>query len=86
MRAHISRGMVWVFVNRGANGMGMGMGMCRTQDDMAIMIEGEDGEYYLQAGAILVPGKSLPSSLPSLITDSDGGWLVGLRRNVASGR
>ncbi|EIM88152.1 uncharacterized protein STEHIDRAFT_146234 [Stereum hirsutum FP-91666 SS1] len=27
-----------------------------TQDDMAIMIEGEDGEYYLQAGAILVPG------------------------------
>ncbi|KAI0052577.1 hypothetical protein FA95DRAFT_1579903 [Auriscalpium vulgare] len=27
-----------------------------VQDDLAIMIEGEDGQYYLQAGAILVPG------------------------------
>lgn len=41
----------------------------RTQDDLAIMIEGTDGQYYLQAGAILLPGPSLPvpalfSSLP----------------------
>lgn len=35
---------------------------CRTQDDMAIMIEGEDGEYYLQAGAILVPGMYCPTA------------------------
>ncbi|KAA1466040.1 hypothetical protein DENSPDRAFT_876198 [Dentipellis sp. KUC8613] len=26
------------------------------QDDLAIMIEGKDGQYYLQAGAIVVPG------------------------------
>ncbi|KAI0069173.1 hypothetical protein BV25DRAFT_1834202 [Artomyces pyxidatus] len=26
------------------------------QDDLAIMIEGSDGRYYLQAGAILLPG------------------------------
>lgn len=26
------------------------------QDDIAIMIEGTDGQYYLQAGAILLPG------------------------------
>jgi hypothetical protein len=31
-----------------------------TQDDLAIMIEGTDGQYYLQAGAILLPGPSLP--------------------------
>ena len=30
-----------------------------TQDDLAIMIEGTDGQYYLQAGAILLPGPSL---------------------------
>jgi hypothetical protein len=34
----------------------------RTQDDLAIMIEGTDGQYYLQAGAILLPGPSLPVS------------------------
>lgn len=67
--------------------MEMGMG-CRTQDDMAIMIEGEDGEYYLQAGAILVPGMSLPSSLRRLIKefDFDGGRLVDIHRDVAAGR
>lgn len=27
-----------------------------TQDDIAIVIEGTDGQYYLQAGAILLPG------------------------------
>jgi len=27
-----------------------------SQDDIAIMIEGTDGQYYLQAGAILLPG------------------------------
>ncbi|KAI0314208.1 hypothetical protein OF83DRAFT_1165304 [Amylostereum chailletii] len=27
-----------------------------TQDDFAILIEGKDGQYYLQAGAIVVPG------------------------------
>ena len=32
----------------------------RTQDDIAIVIEGTDGQYYLQAGAILVPGPYLP--------------------------
>jgi hypothetical protein len=38
-----------------------------TQDDLAIMIEGTDGLYYLQAGAILIPGPSLRfSSFPSL--------------------
>ncbi|KAI0314210.1 hypothetical protein OF83DRAFT_1165305 [Amylostereum chailletii] len=26
------------------------------QDDFAIMIEGKDGQYYLQAGAIIIPG------------------------------
>lgn len=26
------------------------------QDDLAVMIEGEDGSYYFQAGAIIVPG------------------------------
>lgn len=34
---------------------------CRTQDDLAIMIEGSDGQYYLQAGAVLLAGPSLPS-------------------------
>lgn len=29
---------------------------CRTQDDLAIMIEGADGQYYLQAGAVLLAG------------------------------
>ncbi|KAI0775471.1 hypothetical protein BC629DRAFT_1638009 [Irpex lacteus] len=27
-----------------------------VQDDIAIMIEGSDGQYYLQAGAIVIPG------------------------------
>ncbi|KAI0069174.1 hypothetical protein BV25DRAFT_1910871 [Artomyces pyxidatus] len=27
-----------------------------VQDDLAIMIEGSDGQYYLQAGAIVIPG------------------------------
>lgn len=26
------------------------------QDDLAIMFEGADGQYYLKAGAILLPG------------------------------
>ncbi|KAI0296085.1 hypothetical protein B0F90DRAFT_1747981 [Multifurca ochricompacta] len=30
----------------------------RIQDDLAIMIEGADGQYYLQAGAILLGGSS----------------------------
>jgi len=30
------------------------------QDDIAIVIEGTDGQYYLQAGAILLPGPYLP--------------------------
>jgi len=33
-----------------------------TQDDLAIMIEGTDGRYYLQAGAVLIPGPFLPFS------------------------
>lgn len=28
----------------------------RVQDDLALMIEGEDGRYYFQAGAICVAG------------------------------
>ena len=36
------------------------LGSLSTQDDLAIMIEGTDGQYYLQAGAILLPGPSLP--------------------------
>ena len=27
-----------------------------VEDDLAIMIEGKDGQYYLRAGAILLPG------------------------------
>jgi hypothetical protein len=34
------------------------------QDDLAIMIEGVDGRYYLQAGAVLIPGLFLPFSFP----------------------
>jgi len=29
-----------------------------VQDDLAVMIEGTDGKYYFQAGAICLPGKS----------------------------
>ena len=29
-------------------------------NDLAIMIEGRDGQYYLQAGAVLLAGPSLP--------------------------
>lgn len=34
------------------------MALCArlVQDDLAIMMEGEDGQYYLLAGAILLPG------------------------------
>ncbi|KAH9962407.1 hypothetical protein BC827DRAFT_1198471 [Russula dissimulans] len=31
-----------------------------SQDDLAIMIEGRDGQYYLQAGAVLLAGPFLP--------------------------
>lgn len=48
---------------------------------MAIMIEGEDGEYYLQAGAILVPGMFCLLLRLTLIDR-----LVRIRRNVAVGR
>jgi len=34
----------------------------RIQDDIAIVIEGTDGQYYLQAGAILLPGPYLSLS------------------------
>lgn len=38
-----------------------------TQDDLAVMIEGTDGQYYLQAGAILLPGSYLPFlTVPSI--------------------
>ena len=37
-----------------------------SQDDLAIMIEGTDGQYYLQAGAILIPGLSPLSYARSL--------------------
>ena len=30
----------------------------RVQDDLAILVEGSDGRYYFQAGAIVVPGTS----------------------------
>jgi len=30
----------------------------RVQDDLAVLLEGSDGRYYLQAGAIVVPGTS----------------------------
>lgn len=56
---------------------------------MAIMIEGEDGEYYLQAGAILVPGMYCPTDEPIFLLRPmciDGRLLVGVRRNVAAGR
>lgn len=41
----------------------------RTQDDIAIVIEGTDGQYYLQAGAILLPGPYL-SFFNALLSDS----------------
>ena len=37
-----------------------------TQDDLAIMIEGTDGQYHLQAGVILIPGPSPFLFFPSL--------------------
>lgn len=30
------------------------------QDDLAVLVEGSDGMYYLQAGAIVLPGTSEP--------------------------
>ena len=30
----------------------------RVQDDLAVLLEGTDGRYYFQAGAIVVPGTS----------------------------
>jgi hypothetical protein len=32
--------------------------LVRIQEDLAIMIEGTDGRYYLQGGAVLIPGSS----------------------------
>jgi hypothetical protein len=42
----------------------------RTQDDLAIMIEGSDGQYYLQAGAVLLAGPFFPFSPSSFIASS----------------
>lgn len=36
--------------------MGDSLVPCRAQDDLAVLLEGSDGRYYLQAGAIVVPG------------------------------
>jgi hypothetical protein len=33
--------------------------LVRIQEDLAIMIEGTDGRYYLQGGAVLIPGSSI---------------------------
>lgn len=32
------------------------MWIYRVQDDLALMVEGDDGRYYFQAGAICVAG------------------------------
>lgn len=34
----------------------MQMAARMVQDDIAIMVEGDDGRYYLRAGSILLPG------------------------------
>lgn len=34
----------------------MQMAARMVQDDLAIMMEGDDGRYYLRAGSILLPG------------------------------
>ena len=43
-------------VNRGEKVDPMQLAARMVQDDLAIMFEGADGQYYLQAGAILLPG------------------------------
>jgi len=30
----------------------------RVQDDLAVLLQGSDGRYYFQAGAIVIPGAS----------------------------
>ncbi|KAF7433485.1 hypothetical protein PC9H_005438 [Pleurotus ostreatus] len=38
-----------------------------VQDDFALMVEGQDGRYYLQGGAICIPGMALIYFLTSTI-------------------
>jgi hypothetical protein len=58
----------------------------RTQDDLAIMIEGADGQYYLQAGAVLLAGTrifllfSIYCVLPCFVDVDVNARLVASRR------
>lgn len=58
-----------------------------VQDDLAIMIEGKDGQYYLQAGSILLAGfwrlgDKLGMPLDEIHTSGD---VPGYREKLAKG-